>query len=100
MSDVAWSRLRLEPAAISEIAVDREVFRVLPGVLTARTQRKSGYENELSNEFITTMRCVICHEQYVSQIKNKFSKTWSSHRSNWIRLNCKNDKDEVALSRH
>ena len=44
--------------------------------------------------------CVICHEQYVAQTKNKFSKRWSAHRSNWNRPNCKNDKiEEVGLSR-
>jgi len=43
---------------------------------------------------------VICHEQYVAQTKNKFSKRWSAHRSNWNRPNCKNDKiEEVGLSR-
>ena len=26
--------------------------------------------------------CVICHEQYVGQTSNKFSKRWSAHRSN------------------
>ena len=45
--------------------------------------------------------CVICHEQYVAQTKNKFSKRWSAHRSSWNRPNCKNDKnEEVVLSRH
>jgi len=48
--------------------------------------------------------CVICHEQYVGQIKNKISKKCSSYRSNWnTRPNCendKNDKDEVAFLRH
>jgi len=28
ISDLAWSRLGVEPAELSEIAVDREVFRV------------------------------------------------------------------------
>ena len=27
--------------------------------------------------------CVMCHEQYVGQTSNKFSKRWSAHRSNW-----------------
>jgi len=47
--------------------------------------------------------CVICHEQYGGQTKNKFSKRWSSHSNSWNRLNCdidENNKDEVALSRH
>ena len=32
--------------------------------------------------------------------QEQISKRWSSHRSNWNRPNCKNEKDEVALSRH
>jgi len=47
--------------------------------------------------------CVICHEQYVEQTKNKFSTRWSSHRSNWNRPNCEideNNKDKVALLQH
>jgi len=28
---------------------------------------------------------VLCHEQYVAQTKNKFSKRWSADRSNWNR---------------
>ena len=31
--------------------------------------------------FVATF--VICHEQYVGQTSNKFSKRWSAHRSNW-----------------
>ena len=42
--------------------------------------------------------CVLCHKQYVGQTKNKFSKRWSTHRSNWNRPNCRNDKNkEVDL---
>ena len=50
--------------------------------------------------YVTT--CVICHEQYVGQTSNKFSKRWSSHRSNWNKQYCKTDsvKDQMALSRH
>ena len=46
--------------------------------------------------------CVICHEQYVDQTSNKFSKRWSAHRSNWNKQDCKtdSDKDQMALSRH
>jgi len=36
ISNPAWSRLGVEPAEISEIAVDREVFRVLLGLLPLR----------------------------------------------------------------
>jgi len=46
--------------------------------------------------------CVICHEQYVGQTSNKFSKRWTAHRSNWNKQDCKtdSDKDQMALSRH
>ena len=48
--------------------------------------------------------CVICHEQYVGQTSNKFSKRWSAHRNNchWNKQDCKtdSDKDQTALSRH
>jgi len=46
--------------------------------------------------------CVICHEQYVGQTSNKFSKRWSAHGSNWNKQDCKtdSDKDQMALSRH
>ena len=47
ISDLAWSRLGVEPAELSEIVVDREVFRVLLGLLPPRlSRRKSGHENE------------------------------------------------------
>jgi len=36
ISDLAWSRLGVEPAELSEIAVDREVFQVLLGLLPSR----------------------------------------------------------------
>jgi len=36
ISDLAWSRLGVEPAELSEIAVDRGVFRVLLGLLPPR----------------------------------------------------------------
>ena len=46
--------------------------------------------------------CVVCHEQYVGQTSNKFSKRWSAHRSYWNKQDCKtdSDKDQMALSRH
>ena len=46
--------------------------------------------------------CAICHEQYVGQTSNKFSKRWSAHRSNWNKQDCKtdSDKNQMALSRH
>ena len=40
----------LEPAELSEIAVDREVLRVILGLLPRNPpQRKSGHENEWMN---------------------------------------------------
>ena len=55
-----------------------------------------------ANHGIHVATCVICHEQYFGQTKNKFSTRWSSHRSNWNRPNCdidENNKD-VALLRY
>ena len=31
--------------------------------------------------YVVVATCVICHEQYVGQTSNKFSKRWSAHRS-------------------
>jgi len=56
-----------------------------------------------ANHGIYVATCVMCHEQYVGQTKNKFSTRWSSHRSNWNRPNWEideNNKDRVALSQH
>ena len=56
-----------------------------------------------ANHRIYVATCVICHKQQVVQTKNKFSMRWSSHRSNWNRLNCEfdeNNKDKVALLGH
>jgi len=36
ISDLAWSSLGVEPAELSEIAVDRDIFRVLLGLLAPR----------------------------------------------------------------
>jgi len=33
ISDLAWSRVGVEPTKLSEIVVDRKVFRVLLGLL-------------------------------------------------------------------
>ena len=42
--------------------------------------------------------CVICHEQYVGQTSNKFSKRWSAHRSNWNKQDCKTDSDKDQMA--
>jgi len=48
--DLAWSRLGVEPADLSEIAVDHESFRVLLGLLLPRPpQRKSEFKSEWMN---------------------------------------------------
>jgi len=39
ISHLAWSRLVVEPAEVSEIAVDREVFRVFLGLLLPRVEK-------------------------------------------------------------
>ena len=41
--------------------------------------------------------CVICHEQYVGQTSNTFSKIWSAHRSNWNKQDCKTDSDKDQM---
>jgi len=47
ISDLSWSRLDVEPAELSEIAIDREVFQVLLWMLPRNSPRKkSGHENE------------------------------------------------------
>ena len=56
-----------------------------------------------ANHSLYVATCVICHEQYVGQTKNKFSTRWSSYRSNWNRPNCEIDEDntdKVALLRY
>jgi len=50
ISDLAWSLLGVEPAELSDISVDREVFWVLQGFQPPRLfPRKRGYENEKMN---------------------------------------------------
>jgi len=45
-SDLVWSCLGVEPAELYEIAVDREVLRVILGCCPLNsTLRKSGHEN-------------------------------------------------------
>jgi len=47
ISDLAWPRLGVETAELHEIAVDREVSRVLLGMLPrGPPQRKTGQEHE------------------------------------------------------
>ena len=44
---IAWSRLGVESSELSEIAENREGFRVLPGLLSHEPlERKNGFENE------------------------------------------------------
>jgi len=54
ITHLAWSRLGVEWAELSEIVVDSEVFRVLLGLLPPRlSPRKSGHENEWLNMWPT-----------------------------------------------
>jgi len=53
-------------------------------------------ENLLPSRSLTYANCVIyaaacvkCNQQYVGQTVNKFSTSWSSHRSNWNKPNNK-----------
>ena len=47
ISDPVWYRLGVEPAQLSEISVDRDVFRALLGPLSRDSpERKTGHENE------------------------------------------------------
>ena len=54
ISDLAWSRLGVEPAELCEIVVDREVFQALLGLLPPRRfpLRKSGHKNEQMRESV------------------------------------------------
>jgi len=50
ISDLAWSRLGVEPAELAEIAVDREVFRVILGCCPrASVQRKRCQKAQTKN---------------------------------------------------
>jgi len=46
ISDLAWYRLSVEPAKLSEIAVDREAFRALLVQLSLRSSPEEKYENK------------------------------------------------------
>jgi len=78
---------------------------MVPNVSQLLTKTKTFKLNQsltCANFGIDIATCVICHEQYVGQTSNKFSKRWSAHRSNWNKQGCKtdSDKDQMALSRH
>ena len=78
---------------------------MVPNVSQLLTKTKTFKLNQslTSADFgIYVATCVICHEQYVGQTSNKFSKRLSAHRSNWNKQDCKTDreKDQMALSRH
>jgi len=44
--------------------------------------------------------CVICLEQYVAKLINKFSAKWAMPRSNLDKPDCKVDNNQTALLRH
>ena len=78
---------------------------MVPNVSLLVTKTKTCKLNQsltCSDFGIYVATCVICHEQYVGQTSNKFSKRWSAHRSSWNKQDCKtdSDKDQMALSRH
>ena len=51
ISDLAWSRLGVEPAELSKIAVDCEVYRVLLGLLPPRLSPKEKLARKWANEW-------------------------------------------------
>jgi len=54
ISNLAWSCLGVEPAVLSEIAVDHEVFRVLLGWLPSRLSPKKKRARKWVNEWVCT----------------------------------------------
>jgi len=78
---------------------------MVPNVSQLLTKTKTFKLNQsltCADFVIYVATCVICHEQYVGQTSNKFSKRWSAHNNNWNKQHCKtdSDKDQMALSRH
>ena len=57
--DLTWSRLGVEAAELREIAVDREVFRVLLGLLSPRLSSKEKRERKGVNELVSVAKG--CH---------------------------------------
>ena len=52
ISDLAWSCLGVEPVEVSEIAVDREIFGVLLGLLPPRLSPKEKQAPKWVNEWV------------------------------------------------
>ena len=48
---------------------------------------------------VYTTTCKLCSEQYVGQTVNKFSKRWTTHRSQW-KANTQQKNDNAALRLH
>jgi len=84
-----WKNSKSMVPNISQLLTKTKTFKLNPSLTCA-------------NFGIYVETCVICHEQYVGQTSNKFSKRWSAHCSNWNKQDCKteSDKDQMALSRH
>jgi len=56
----------------------------VPNVSQLLTKTKTVNQSLTCSDFgIYVATFMICHEQYVGQTSNKFSKRWSAHRSNW-----------------
>jgi len=52
ISDFAWYRLGVEPAELSEIVVDREVFQVFLGLLSLPRGKVGMKMNEMNNTYV------------------------------------------------
>nr|CAB3263340.1 uncharacterized protein LOC108950821 [Phallusia mammillata] len=44
--------------------------------------------------------CLLCHEQYVGQTKNRFATRWSGHRAIWAKFDTSQRNDGTALLHH
>jgi len=52
VSDLAWPRLGVEPAELSEIAVNRAVFQVLLGLLPPRPSLEGMKMNGMNDNYV------------------------------------------------
>jgi len=87
----------------SVVAMEKNNKSMVPNVsqLVTKTKTFKLSQSLTCTDFgIYVATCVMCHEQYVGETSNKFSKRWPAHGSNWNKQDCKSDKDQMALSRH
>jgi len=80
ITDLAWSRLGVEPAELSELADDREVLQVLLGLLPSRpSPKEKRHENEKMNE------CVDLHWTFLFMKLSVFvCQKWMSYSNKHI----------------